>query len=77
MKWCWLAGHDYNRIGPIVPIKSDSPFSSYHYLGHYALGKCVDCGNTALQECEGRFKFSDHEMLTKEEYLRTYGEVKP
>lgn len=73
---CWLGAHDFERVGPVVPIKKDTDWAK-HYIGHYAMGKCRRCPKFEMRRHytlgETR-SWSGHNERTFEEYIEEHEE---
>ena len=71
---CWLGSHDFERVGPVVPIKKENDWAKY-YMGHFAMGKCRRCGKLQMRNHrrpgESR-SWSPREELTFEEYIEKH-----
>lgn len=65
-------GHEYKRIGKIIPIKYSSDFEIWNLNGHYAMGECIVCKHLSLRECHGTFEYYERDMITKREYWLKY-----
>ena len=71
---CWLGAHDFERVGPIVPIKEKSGRTE-HYIGPYAMGKCRRCPKLEMRRSftPGAIRiWRGFEALTFEQYIGEY-----
>ena len=59
--FCRLGWHLWERIGEVKPIISSEQgfYLGGHYIGHFAMGRCEQCGTEALRRCRGEFGMWD------------------
>ena len=71
---CFLGSHDFERVGPVVPIKKENDWVKY-YMGHFAMGKCRRCPKLQMRNHrrpgESR-SWKRYEERTFEEYIKEH-----
>ncbi len=69
MNFGCILGHDYERLTTPKPVKYGGEFDSNFFDGHYALGRCRNCGKYSMRQRYGNFSYYPSDMKTKEEWL--------
>lgn len=71
---CLLGFHDFERVGPVVPIKKENDWTK-HYMGHYAMGKCRRCQKLEMKRHVRpgeTVRWSAYEERTFDEYMEEH-----
>lgn len=69
---CILGCHRWKKIGTTEPIREVSEFVERKFIGHYALGECVDCGKRELRRVSGYWEWYHYTEVTKEQYMAKF-----